>query len=884
MTPREWIARIYGDVPGALVVSHQSADGSFVGTGGWCADHDQAADRIARLDAEGAQGVYLRTTTVGRRLNTYERGGAVDSHALPGLWADVDLGTTGHAHDPSPDGCGCGRTLPPDEAEARRIVTTSGLPTPSLWVHSGGGLYPWWLLDQPALVTDDNRAALSALSSRWQSVLGKSAERLGYCYGTGVGDLSRVLRVPGTTNRKAGQERPCRVMEDTGQVYAVGELLDALPAPEAPPVPKPAPVRLYDGGGESVLDRYAAEHTWTDVLAPHGFTACPARHGPSIAQCFVRPGNPEHTCSAHVLTANPHVLVVWSESAGLPVGGGQALTKARVAAHLGHGGDLSAFSRSLLGRDSAPAATVIAPAAGTATTLDQRRSALGGLLVDLRTWQHLPDPTHVVAALAASATRHGGGEPCWLLLVAPPSSGKTEAVRVLDDTADARLDEVTAAGLLGWSKGKTVKPTGVLARVGPQALVTLGDLSGLLATSDRGGRDQVFALLRRAYDGHVTRDVSPPGKLPEGTTNTTLAWSGRLTVVACVTGAIDRYTAHADQLGARWVYVRLPDRTTAEKRRASTLARRGNLSELRRSARDGASRLLDGIGADLPDLPDPVAEAVEDAALVTAWGRGAVPRNGYGRRDIEGVPVVEEPMRLVQQLGALARGVLALGLPDQAAAYVARRVALDSMPEARRNVLHALAHGGALSTSAVARAASLDRKVARFQLEELTAIGVVTNDRVDDEDDEPAGTVTWSLAGEDGALIAQVIGDHERAGGWDEMWVYTSTSLPREREEETTTGSEPTLRPTPDAPLASANADESREDAPTDPTPRDLLDLGITAPAPRQTPTVELDDDDPTAVRCRTCREDPGAAGLDRLGRCFRCEIAARDEPAHAER
>ena len=278
---------------------------------------------------------------------------------------------------------------------------------------------------------------------------------------------------------------------------------------------------------------------------------------------------------------------------------------------------------------------------------NRARALLGDMLTGLRQWQHLPDPTHVVVSLAVAATHRADGEPCWLLMVAPPSSGKTEAVRLLDDAADARLDEVTAAGLLGWSKGKDVHPTGVLTRVSARALVTFGDLSSLLATSDRGGRDQVFGLLRPAYDGHVTRDVHPPGRT--GTTER-LEWSGRLTVVACVTQAIDRYSAHADALGPRWVYVRLPERATDEKRRASALARRGNLTEHRSAAREAASRVLAAAAHLVDYLPDEVADRIEDAALVAAWGRAAVPRNGYGRREIEGMPVIEEPMRLVQQL------------------------------------------------------------------------------------------------------------------------------------------------------------------------------------------------------------------------------------------
>jgi hypothetical protein len=435
------------------------------------------------------------------------------------------------------------------------------------------------------------------------------------------------------------------------------------------------------------------------------------------------------------------------------------------------------------------------PVADAEATADQRLEGLAQFLSQLRTWQHLPDPTHVIATLATAATRNADGEPCWLLMVASPSSGKTETARLLDDVADARLNEVTAAGLLSWSKGKTVKASGILTRIGEQALVTFGDLSSLLATSDRGGRDQVFSLLRRAYDGHATRDIAPPGRTDN---DERLSWSGRLTVVACVTGAIDRYAAHADQLGPRWVDIRIPERSTEEKRQASQLARRSDLSTYRASARKNVAELLAQLPVELPDLPDDISDEIEDAALVTAWGRGAVPPNGYGRREIEDVAVVEEPMRLIQQLRGIARGVLALGLAAPAAAAIARRVALDSMPATRHAVLAALSTGEVLSTAGCARAARLDRKVARMALEELAVIGVVENDRSDEEDD-PVGVVNWRLSGHDGAVVAAVFEAHRASGGgWDETWVCTSTSPQERGEAGSSTGDRPTVRPTPE--------------------------------------------------------------------------------------
>ena len=185
-----------------------------------------------------------------------------------------------------------------------------------------------------------------------------------------------------------------------------------------------------------------------------------------------------------------------------------------------------------------------------------------------------------------------------------PVVRKTETVRLLDKRADGHLNEVLSRACSAGRKGKEAKPSGVLSRIGDRALVTFGDLSSLLATSDSGGRDAAFGLMRRAYDGHVTRDLSPPGKPAPGFSDQ-LSWSGRLTVVAAVTGAIDRYAVHADQLGPRWVYIRIAEPDTEAKRRPPT-ARPKRPRELRDAARKTARSLIgdaaERVTDDVPDM------------------------------------------------------------------------------------------------------------------------------------------------------------------------------------------------------------------------------------------------------------------------------------------
>jgi hypothetical protein len=376
------------------------------------------------------------------------------------------------------------------------------------------------------------------------------------------------------------------------------------------------------------------------------------------------------------------------------------------------------------------------------------------LLKQLRTWLDLPDPGPTIASCAAAATVPlDGEEAAWLLNVAAPSAGKTEAVNLLDGVTHGRLNEITSAGLLGWSRGKDPHPVGILARVPGNALVTFGDLSSLLATSDRGGRDQVFGLLRRAYDGHVTRDITPPGGTNKGGS---LAWSGRLTVVAAVTNAIDRYTAHADALGPRWLYVRAAERELTSRRAAARAARRAGVREMRAEAVELATSMISEARRVVrsTSVPGTVADAIEDAVLVTCWGRAAVPRSGYGRREIEDVPTIEEPPRLIRQAHVLARGLYALGHHDQAVEDMMRRIALDSMPAARLAVLRALAGDDGQTTTVIARASGTHRHVAFRHCEDLAAVGVV--DDLSEYDDREH---RWTLSGDEGDLIRKVIGE-----------------------------------------------------------------------------------------------------------------------------
>jgi putative DNA primase/helicase len=332
---RQWLDVLYpGDTPGLI---HVSATGKWAGRA--FDDRDQAVTYMQTMDRR--EGVYLRATTLRAQPTDGGRGSAADSAALPGLWADVDIAGPGHKTD---------RPLPPDEDAARQIITESGLPTPSLWVHSGGGLYPWWLLQQPIQVTDDNLPELEELSQRWQNLIGRAAESLGWHYGTGVGDLARVLRIPGTVNRKAGLARPCRIIHDGTDAYTLDQLHAGLiGALERHPEPRPAqPARrlevVREPGQISTNDDFEARVGWDDPLLLGSWKIVKGIPG---SYCeWVRPG--KNTTGISATTGHDPArdrLKVFSDATEFLQG--EVYTKPGAYAVLHHGGDNHAATREL---------------------------------------------------------------------------------------------------------------------------------------------------------------------------------------------------------------------------------------------------------------------------------------------------------------------------------------------------------------------------------------------------------------------------------------------------------------------------------------------------------------------------------------------------------
>jgi P4 family phage/plasmid primase-like protien len=213
---RRFIERVHGPEPAGWLIlwtRQDKATRAFdLGTEGAL---DQAVEycaaKASTFDVYAAVGLQRE-----RPANT-SRGSEPGVYALPGFWADVDIAGAAHKAE----------ALPPTEQDARSLIDTGDL-EPSIVVHSGFGLQPYWLFREPYQIeSDDERQRLKSASTRFQANLRLRASVRGWTMDS-TADLCRVLRVPGTFNHKVDGDIRMVTAEYANSAYNLADFEDLL--------------------------------------------------------------------------------------------------------------------------------------------------------------------------------------------------------------------------------------------------------------------------------------------------------------------------------------------------------------------------------------------------------------------------------------------------------------------------------------------------------------------------------------------------------------------------------------------------------------------------------------------------------------------------------
>jgi hypothetical protein len=174
-----------------------------------------------------------------------------DIVAIPGLWADLDCTAPWRADKP----------LPRDLADARRVIDALPIP-PSLLVDSGHGLHAYWLFNEPWIFEGaDDRKRAGEISKGWHGLICAKASALGWKF-ENVGDLARLLRLPGTLNQsKGGEPVAVRVIEEHPERRYEPEDFDAFSMAEIPVAAGVSDALALRVDAEPPADKFVALHT-----------------------------------------------------------------------------------------------------------------------------------------------------------------------------------------------------------------------------------------------------------------------------------------------------------------------------------------------------------------------------------------------------------------------------------------------------------------------------------------------------------------------------------------------------------------------------------------------------------------------------------------------
>ena len=354
---------------------------------------------------------------------------------------------------------------------------------------------------------------------------------------------------------------------------------------------------------------------------------------------------------------------------------------------------------------------------------------------------YLPDPGPLYAVASTLISGTLSGEPVWMLLVGPPSCGKSTLLMSTFKvpgvhTAGAvsvggLLSGVSAKDRIAGSKG------GLLLKVGQYGAIVWEEFS-TVATGDKVEKEKLFDLFRQCYQGRYQRDGGADGGKevvwPRASTNGHAGIEsdqGKLTILGGFTTALDyeENAALMSWLGERFVYYRYTDNSDgwAETNRAIDTERTG--------VREKLADLMEAFWREVgrgweprsyaQRLTGKESERLIRWAQFAARGRSPVSRDKY-TREIVAVPMAERPQRIGQVLTQLYLAGGLMGLEPDERWKLVGKIAMDSLPLLRKSIVEMLLPG-AIGKSAydIAARTRVSARTAKLGAEDLEVHGVL---------------------------------------------------------------------------------------------------------------------------------------------------------------
>lgn len=300
----------------------------------------------------------------------------------------------------------------------------------------------------------------------------------------------------------------------------------------------------------------------------------------------------------------------------------------------------------------------------------------------------LTDLLPVRCTLATYAANHLCMEPLWLMLVAPPSSGKTALLSSLYDLPKVHVvGDISKGALLSGASAKERSKDstgGLLPEIGEFGFIVFKDFTSIIS-KNREACSELLGALRETADGYYSRHFGIDG-------GTHKKWSGKLGLIAAVTPAIQKYRSVMSSMGDRFIFSRFyADHSMKMKQASKGLEVSGTGTEVKKQTQACVKKLFSEL---TPGMGFPIERMkfihghLESVAAFTANCRTPVERNSHSK-GVEYIHQTEGYARLTKQLFALFCGCVQIGSSFDESWRVVQRAAVDTIPEQRASIIAA---------------------------------------------------------------------------------------------------------------------------------------------------------------------------------------------------
>lgn len=383
--------------------------------------------------------------------------------------------------------------------------------------------------------------------------------------------------------------------------------------------------------------------------------------------------------------------------------------------------------------------------------LARPKSLIHALASRVQDYLYFPTPDPLYVVLGTVAANMMKGVPVWVMLIGPPSSGRTILLEMLADLPRIHIIgaiKSPSALLSGVPRKERSKQAtgGILRQIGAHGMMVMKDFTSMLSMA-REPLGEAIGALRETFDGRYSRPLGSDGGM-------VLEWKGRIGFLAACTPAIDRHSALIGDLGERWVYYRYSEtdgygETIKALGITDPETMMSDLRDLVTSFIDALDLVWDDGGTERRSLDKHEMDRLYAMGSLVCAARSTVPRDTYNHNEVSDVASREAPPRMAGELGQLYLGLEKIGIEEAERWRIVGKIALDSVRQVR--VLTVLALRGSkvpMHPKDLKVLLQCGRRVVDVTLEDLEIHGLVV---------KAGGSVKNRVGGDEGAKGGYVL-------------------------------------------------------------------------------------------------------------------------------